>query len=158
MPQKRGSKEPKTNVTHAEFLKQRKVRTVSVAEPSGNQSRPKFSFEYADRVHRGQWWWPSSDGLEEVVNFLCDISKSSWEEIRLQRTGSGRQRHHQQQIESIAPEGIKLISALGLDERFDELFRFRIGYEKRLWGFLRGDIFYILWWDPDHKVYPLDHD
>jgi len=44
---------------------------------------------------------------------------------------------------------------LSLDD-FDELFRFRLGNKRRLWGILDGDVFYPLWWDADHKVYPLE--
>lgn len=54
-------------------------------------------------------------------------------------------------------EATRRLQALRLDD-FDELFRFRLGNLPRLWGILDGDIFYPVWWDPDHEVYPLEHD
>jgi len=37
---------------------------------------------------------------------------------------------------------------------YDELWRFRFGSAKRLWGVKIGDVFYAVWWDPLHKVCP----
>ncbi|MGO2111641.1 MAG: hypothetical protein ACTH31_08515 [Pseudoclavibacter sp.] len=41
-------------------------------------------------------------------------------------------------------------------ERDDEteIARLRCGAKPRLYGFLREHVFHVLWWDPDHLVYP----
>ena len=36
----------------------------------------------------------------------------------------------------------------------DALARFRLGGTERLYGFLVGNEFHILWWDPNHEVWP----
>lgn len=36
----------------------------------------------------------------------------------------------------------------------DALARFRLGGTRRLYGFLVGNEFHILWWDPKHEVWP----
>jgi hypothetical protein len=46
---------------------------------------------------------------------------------------------------------------LRLNEIFeDDMFRFRLAGEKRLWGFRVGNVFYVLWWDASHRVYPTE--
>ena len=44
---------------------------------------------------------------------------------------------------------------LRLDD-LDDLFRFRLGNKPRLWGVIHEGVFYPVWWDPEHKVYPTD--
>ena len=39
-----------------------------------------------------------------------------------------------------------------------EISRLRIGSMGRLYGVRENDTFSILWWDPDHQVYPLSKD
>jgi len=36
------------------------------------------------------------------------------------------------------------------------MFRFHVDNLERLWGFEIDGIFYVVWWDPAHKVYDLD--
>ena len=36
----------------------------------------------------------------------------------------------------------------------DELFRFRLSGEMRVWGIRDGRVFKILWWDPNHEICP----
>jgi hypothetical protein len=36
------------------------------------------------------------------------------------------------------------------------MFRFRLGGKARLWGFRSERIFHVVWWDPDHRVYPTE--
>jgi hypothetical protein len=56
----------------------------------------------------------------------------------------------------LCPEAQNRLEALGLDD-VDELFRFQLGNEPRLWGVIDDDgIFYPVWWDPRHQVYPTD--
>jgi len=41
-----------------------------------------------------------------------------------------------------------------LDEWADHLTSLRMGGKQRLWGFLRAGVFHVLWWDPEHQIYP----
>ena len=36
----------------------------------------------------------------------------------------------------------------------DSIARFRLNGTKRLYGFLVDNEFHLLWWDPNHKVWP----
>jgi hypothetical protein len=36
----------------------------------------------------------------------------------------------------------------------DVVYVLRCSGERRLYGFLRENVFHILWWDPKHKIWP----
>lgn len=36
----------------------------------------------------------------------------------------------------------------------DEIHRLRCDGEHRIYGFRRGNVFLVLWWDPNHEVWP----
>ncbi len=38
--------------------------------------------------------------------------------------------------------------------QFGELYQMRVGKKERVWGVKQGEVFYVLWWDPEHTVYP----
>lgn len=41
----------------------------------------------------------------------------------------------------------------GVDnDDLDQLFSLRLTVRKRVWGIKEGNIFWILWWDPEHEV------
>jgi hypothetical protein len=88
------------------------------------------------------------------------MAKRRWSEIEADRVGSSRNRHkkhHGQAIDTLSDPAKKALAKTKLDEIFGEdIFRFRLSGEKRLWGFRSGDVFHVLWWDPDHAVYPTE--
>lgn len=134
---------------------------ANITGPDGGEHRVTFSFQYADREHAGSWQWPCGNEAKEMLDFLCNISCSTWMEIRTQGAGGKERRrpkHHAQSFDSVCAEAQDRIAALRLDEVFEELFRFRIGFGKRLWGFVAGGVFYVLWWDTKHQVFPLEKD
>jgi hypothetical protein len=134
---------------------------VSVGPDAGGH-RVTFSFHHADHGYRGAWTWPTAEEAGELLQFLCDIGCLSWAEVKSQlfnsKSGSHK-KHHYQGIDTLCREAQARIAQLHLDERFgDEIFRFRVGNRKRLWGFITNGVFYILWWDADHLVYPVNHE
>lgn len=133
-------------------------RTGAQAPKQTQADRPVFSFTFADRAHSQSWSWADGDEANELVHFLCDISKSSWHEIAAQQTGGGQRhrKHHPMPFEQLCPEAQARLSELRHDELFEEIYRFRLAGKKRLWGFRDEATFHILWWDRDHAVYPLD--
>ncbi|MER5816829.1 hypothetical protein [Streptomyces californicus] len=45
------------------------------------------------------------------------------------------------------------LDALGLSD-MTQIWKLRIGGAGRLWGFLVGNVFHVVWWDPRHEVWP----
>jgi hypothetical protein len=148
-------RELKVGVTPQVGVGRRRQETV-VQGPDDGDHVPKFSFRYADRGHNGAWGWPGGDSAAEVLNFLCDMSQLTWNEIKNQRTGGKdrHKKHHHQAVDAVCAEAQRRFAELRLDEVFEEFFRFRLGGQKRLWGFVVASVYYVVWWDPDHQVCP----
>ncbi|GGN24181.1 hypothetical protein FHR83_002876 [Actinoplanes campanulatus] len=139
-----------------------KVDATAVRGPDAGSHKVTFSFHYADHGYQGAWRWPAADEAHELLRFLCNVGALTWNEVKAQLSGSkggSHRKHHFQGIDTLCTEAQERIAQLRLDEVFgDEIFRFRVANRRRLWGFIAAGVFYILWWDAEHLVYPLDHD
>ena len=135
---------------------------VAPGTTSTQHETPVFCFRHTDRTTPEPWRFrPGAEDAATLLEFAADMSQLTWAEIEAQRSGAHR-RHHDQPIASICPDAQRDFSRLRfnghpLDVTFgDDIFRFRLTGEKRLWGFRAGRIFHALWWDPEHAVYPTE--
>ena len=87
---------------------------------------------------------------------LREYQQLLWREIEASTTDSGRRSHHPMDCDVICGECQRRLEELGLFH--DSIYRFRLGNLRRLWGFRVVNSFEILWYDPEHQVYPLDPD
>jgi hypothetical protein len=129
---------------------------VASSPASTSGLKPLFSFAHVDRASKHKWAFkPDGDHATTLLAFICEMSQLTWGGIEQQRAG-GHKKHHTQDIATMAPDAQKDLRRTKLDETFggDEMFRFRLAGEQRLWGFRNGRIFHVVWWDWDHKVYP----
>ncbi|GLW28387.1 hypothetical protein [Actinoplanes regularis] len=137
-----------------------KVDERVVHGPDAGEHKVTFSFHYADHGYQGPWSWPTAADADELLQFLCNVSRSSWHEIRAQLAGSkggAHRKHHFQEVGTLSQPAQERLAQLRLVEVFGgDIFRFRVGNRKRLWGFIAAGVFYVLWWDADHAVYPLE--
>lgn len=62
---------------------------------------------------------------------------------------------HFMPVADICRDAQKLLESAGLSDT-DHLVSLRIGGKGRVWGILQGGVLLILWWDPDHLVYPMN--
>jgi hypothetical protein len=118
---------------------------------------------HMDVEHDENWSWltASADDLREILTFLKGIETQTWAEIQRathygSRTGAHRS-HKLIPVSQICPEAQERLADLGLDT-LDALFEFRVRSKLRLWGRVREGIFYPIWRDADHQVYPVDPD
>lgn len=113
-----------------------------------------------DSEHVGGWHWQVDRGtIGMLVRFLTEMERLTWREIWDQRTHSKNgdsQKHKFIPVESLCDAAQRRLGELQLDE-FEQMFRFRVGNMGRLWGVISEEtprVFYVIWWDPDHKVCP----
>jgi hypothetical protein len=136
-------------------------RLLGLADGPGGK-HPKWRLSLLDVDHAGSWSWAVDEAaLRQITAFLSQMERLTWTEIQSQmfnsKKGSHR-KHHPMQLGLLCSEARERLRALRLDD-VDELFRFRLGNMSRLWGVVDADgIFYPVWWDPKHKVYPMDHE
>jgi hypothetical protein len=130
----------------------------------GLDRRPLFSFAHADRgsEHGFHFRVDDQEDSHAVLSFLHDIGGTSWAELRAHRYNSSkgsRPKHHEHPVSRLGPEATARLASLKLDEVVGEdLFRFRVTGKQRLWGFITDCTFHVLWWDPEHEVFPVSKD
>jgi hypothetical protein len=145
-----------------------KVSPRTTAQASGKSAKaqvpaswqdetPIFCFHHADRATTEAWkFTPSPQEAKKIVEFLCEIAGSTWREIENMTTG-GHKMHHGQELKRVTRKAKRDAERKKLGETFgDEIFRFRLGSKRRLWGFRKERTFHVVWWDPEHKVYPTE--
>lgn len=71
-------------------------------------------------------------------------------------TGHGKM-HHTMLVSKITEAAQDNLEQHGWGS-FNEIFRFRMGNKPRLWGFRELHRFSIVWYDPEHEVYPTEVD
>jgi hypothetical protein len=50
-------------------------------------------------------------------------------------------------------EALERLDALGLADQ-TKISVLRLGGEQRLYGFRDGNVFHVVWWDPEHEIWP----
>lgn len=134
------------------------AKTSAAPKKNAGGVNPTFSFRYADRQYVGAWKWPGPDEAHLIFEFLCDMGQLTWIEIHQQITGPAHKRrpkHHFEDLGGLCSEAQGRFTHLGLDDLCDDqLFRFRLGGGERLWGFIKEEVFYVVWWDSVHGVRP----
>jgi hypothetical protein len=87
--------------------------------------------------------------------FLSIIAKlRDFEGFDLQALQAGGSQHFKRYPLDTLPSGAsKRLIEIDHDDE-DCICRLRLGGKQRLYGFLRENVFEILWWDPEHAVVP----
>ena len=63
---------------------------------------------------------------------------------------------HPQVVTTCAKAARDRLLELQIDD--DTLYSVRVSDTARVWGIKRGDLLEVLWWDPNHEVYPTNAD
>ncbi|QVL31123.1 hypothetical protein KIH39_20060 [Telmatocola sphagniphila] len=111
---------------------------------------PVWSISIFD--HQGPWGkhlCEQKDHLwDEIYPKLRNYESMTWNEI-LQNS----KRDHSIEVYKLIKLAQKRLVELRLDD-YDNLFRFRLSGEMRVWGIREGRVFRLLWWDPEHEICP----
>jgi hypothetical protein len=99
----------------------------------------------------GPWSFKNIDSnmlWNQIVPKIKAFEGKSWTQIF--QTG----RDHPIEIAKIIPE-----AQMRFEKQFgaldaDQLVSLHIDGLKRIWGLKEGSIFKVLWWDPNHDIYP----
>lgn len=66
----------------------------------------------------------------------------------------GRQ-NHQIPVKQLGKAARDRLMQLGFDD-FDSLLSLRVTQTERIWGVKAANGISLLWWDPEHTVYPMN--
>jgi hypothetical protein len=113
----------------------------------------------------GEWSWKeqrqcSETEWEEQINpNFKNLEELTWREIQFDlkvpaKGGKSVPRHHSQEVCTLITEAQDRWMERGLEE-YDSAFRFRFGNKIRAWGIKLEGHFYLIWWERNHKIYPV---
>lgn len=87
-------------------------------------------------------------------------NNNSWIEVENKkynaRRGFRKLLNKYQNLGSICGEARRRWLNLELLSQFEELFRMRLGTDRRIWGVRIQHYFYLVWYERNHKICPLD--
>lgn len=100
--------------------------------------------------------WSQDEWDTKILPSFKEWGMLRWREICSQPTGNRGKMHHEHEFHSIAKEAQERWFERDLDEFADQIFRFRLSGKWRVWGFTLQHIFFIVWLDRMHKIYPVE--
>lgn len=121
-----------------------------------------FSFEKEDR--EGAWSWgvmrdwhiaPGNDHIQEFVGDYHQVK--TWRDVVEEKTFGKtgvKKKHVAYPLDDITKEARDRLKEIKMDD-YDEIFRFRMTNQERLYGFVVSAAFIAVWFDPTHKVCPV---
>lgn len=112
------------------------------------EARIVFGLQLLD--HGGRWSW--SGLAADEVKFIADHCKS-WESMR---AGEFMNVDGNTPIPfaNLCDDAQERLREIDLGEHDGAFWHLRPAGKLRIWGVLRGNIFYLVWWDPNHEVCP----
>lgn len=90
----------------------------------------------------------------EVLDKMISYSSIKWKQLKLQTHDDGRSKHHYLELTRLSKEAQIRIKAMHLEEEVDLLFSMSLKNKLRIIGIRDKEKFYVLWYDPEHKVCP----
>ena len=117
----------------------------------------KWRIKHADITH-DEWGWCNISITVLVTDIICKLQElegSTFAQL------FDRQLHHHT-LDNILPDASSRVKWLFSQKQLQEdqleegLFSIRVGSVPRIWGYINGPYYYIIWWDPNHTVYPLE--
>ena len=115
---------------------------------------PIWSFKLMDKDHP-KWSLKVQKNLyEDIILKLKDYEGLTWAEI-MQASGgrSHGTNNHYEPIDELCKEARDRIVNLGIYT--DSVFSLRCGGKKRLYGTFDSGVFFIIWFDSEHEIYPV---
>lgn len=126
-------------------------KTVKIAEHKFDDGHPlAWRFAQTDKGGPFPWLIEPPEKFQEVIEKLSTFEDKNWNEIT--RGGS-----HPIDTAALCNEAKERLVALEKDD-LDELLSLRLAGDNRVWCVKNGHILRPLWWDADHKVYPVLKD
>lgn len=104
--------------------------------------------------------WSDKEYSQTINPHMNAHNNDSWNDVE-NKTYNGKghfrkRRNKYQPLDSLCVEAQQRWLELELLSQFEELFRFRLGSYKRIWGIRIQHHFYLVWYERKHKICPMD--
>ena len=118
------------------------------------RKHPSWAFSLCDEEHPRWALCRVPNVYQEVVRKLQSFEGMTWAEIQ---SASGGRSHgtnsHFEPLSSLTKEARDRAAQIHLEE--DLIFSLRLDGKTRLFGTIEDGVFYIIWHDPSHEIYPV---
>lgn len=91
---------------------------------------------------------PGRKAWPQLLRKMDDWASMRWGEI-----DNNKKHYHMTGLDGLCSEAVDRLRYLEFADG-DRLACLRFSSTQRLWGVRDADRFRILWWDPEHRVYP----
>lgn len=123
-------------------------RVLKPVERVAPPDRDRLTWRLAQIDFDGEWGWAN------LASGDCQRLHQEMDAFESEKLATLRQKKW---VKVIPPKDMvnaarKRLREIGRDDP-EGLWQLHLGHNKwRVWGFLEGSTFYVLWWDPDHSV------
>ncbi|MFE0794724.1 hypothetical protein [Streptomyces mutabilis] len=147
----KGGKGKKLQVPSAPVSDRKRTGNPSSLLPNAATSAERLCWRFTHVDHDGRWGFDSMDAavLCEVLRKLADCESMTVGELRM----TWRLFKEYDLPGGLCKEALDRLTALRRDD-MTKIHRLEFTGLQRLYGFLDGNVFHVVWWDPRHEVYP----
>jgi len=144
------SRKNKSNLPHSKVPLAQKLppqtKDPRASEAPNDKCFPEFRATQMDID--GPYGWHKFNLLEipEILQKIFEAQRMTWQEHYAH--GS-----HLVKVSKIIPKMQKRLKELK-QEDLDVLYSLRLSGKMRVWGIKEANLFWLLWWDPDHEICP----
>ena len=133
-----------------------------------NHHEAYFEWCFTQSDKEGSWsWkggeprnWSQDEEDQDLSPHLKGLGRSSWGQVeQMDYNGSKNYRkllNKYQPIDSICKEAQERWFSIPEIAMAEELFRLRLGSNKRVWGFRINHHFFVIWYERYHQICPVD--
>lgn len=105
--------------------------------------------------------WSKEEYSEIIKQHMDSHNNDSWYDVEA-KTYNGKNKERKslnkyQPVDSICDEALDRWLNLESLSQFEELFRLRAGSNRRIWGVRIFNHFYMVWYERNHKICPIDN-
>lgn len=90
----------------------------------------------------------------EMLEKIISYSNMTWTEVKRQTHDDGKSKHHFLEMGKLSRDAVDRISIKQLKEYEDSIFSFAFQNKLRIIGIREGQMFYVIWFDPEHQFCP----
>jgi hypothetical protein len=118
--------------------------------PNDNSLPPSWRLSMLEMVNPFGWHKIESvEKLREILGKLCELEALNWNEILVIR----KKQNHEVDVGDLCKVARDRLIEIELDD-IESLVSLHLSGAERVWGIREKSILKLLWWDPNHQVYP----
>jgi hypothetical protein len=148
----KGGKGKKLQVPSAAVSDHKRTGNPSSLLPDAASSDARLCWRFTHVDHEGRWGF---DTMESTV--LCEVLRklSDCESMTVTELRNTRRLFVEYDLPGrLCKEALDRLTAMRRDD-MTKIQRLEFTGLQRLYGFLEGNVFHVVWWDPQHEVYPV---